>query len=468
MNKDFYFFGNLFLALSVGCVFLYGMIFLHLGFQIYSLPSFVNWFLTTNAISLISVIFLIRYFRYKEFKLTFYLSILGFFASCFLILVWHTRITFHREYEAYIVPALFAFYILNTLSSASLIFPPPGRRKWLKVYGICATLFGIIILSFLTFNHYTSDKQAKVSLQRLGEWISLISGLLPIFLILNFNEEKKQLNLVDTTQLGDKLSQNVTGFVAVITLLATFFFGISLFGQALSHGRVSSQTQLLAKKFEARSFTSFKGETLSYRFQKPLNYDPQVQYPLVVELHGGAGWGTDNIRQLDGIDHIVASDETRKKYPAFIFIPQIPPGTSWGGIPGLIPKDTLVFEAIAALEREYKIDTNRRYVLGHSLGGYGSWHFVSTRPAMFAAAIPFSGEGDPTLAPNTIGVAIWAFHGALDKNVPVSGSRDMIAAIKKAGGNPRYTEFPNTGHGIWEEAENTPGLMDWLFQQKKR
>ena len=468
MNKDFYFFGNLFLGLSVGCVLLHSILFLQVGFQIYSLPSFVNWFLTTDAISLISIVFLIRYFRYKGFKLTFYLSILGFVASCFLIFIWHTRLTFHREYEAYIAPALFAFYILNTLGSASLILPPPGKRKWLNVYGICGTLLGLLILSFLIFNHYSSDNELKTSLQRFGEWISLISGLLPIFLILNFNEENNQLNIVDKSRLGDKLSQNFAGFVAVITLLVTLFFGIELLGQTLSHGRISAQTQLLAKKFEARSFTSSKGETLNYRFQKPLNYDPQVAYPLVVDLHGGAGWGTDNIRQLDGVDHMVASDETRKKYPAFIFIPQIPAGTSWGGIAGLIPKDSLVFEAITALEREYKIDTNRRYVLGHSLGGYGSWYFVSTRPEMFAAAIPFSGEGDPKLASKTVGVPIWAFHGALDKNVPVSGSRDMIAAIKKAGGNPRYTEFPNTGHGIWEEAENTPGLMDWLFQQKKQ
>jgi hypothetical protein len=52
-------------------------------------------------------------------------------------------------------------------------------------------------------------------------------------------------------------------------------------------------------------------------------------------------------------------------------------------------------------------------------------------------------------------------------NVPVSGSRDMIAAMKKAGGEPKYTEFPYSAHNIWSEVTQTNGLWQWLFNQRR-
>jgi predicted peptidase len=101
------------------------------------------------------------------------------------------------------------------------------------------------------------------------------------------------------------------------------------------------------------------------------------------------------------------------------------------------------------------------------MGGYGTWHFIGTRPDLFAAAIPVCGKGDPALVRKMINVHIWAFHGRHDRNVPVSGSRDMIEAFKRTGGNPKYTEFPNKAHNIWEEVISTPGLLDWLFAQQQ-
>ncbi len=210
---------------------------------------------------------------------------------------------------------------------------------------------------------------------------------------------------------------------------------------------------------------------MSYRLLVPLDFDSTKKYPLVVCLHGGAGWGTDNMKQLHGSieAQILSSPENRKKYPAFLFVPQCPPGTGWGGrmIVGLKPLDSLVFEIIDSLENEFNIDTRRRYVMGHSLGGYGAWHFICTRPEMFAAGVPMAGEGDAALAENIVNVPVWAFHGRLDRNVPVSGSRNIIEASRKAGGNPKYTEYPYVGHGIWDEIKGTPELMDWVFAQKR-
>ncbi len=148
-------------------------------------------------------------------------------------------------------------------------------------------------------------------------------------------------------------------------------------------------------------------------------------------------------------------------------MPECPPGKSWGNLPDRPVEDSLVFETINALEKEFAIDEKRLYVTGHSLGGYGTWYFICARPDMFAAAIPTSGEGNPKLAKNIVDVAVWAFHGKKDRNVKVSGSRDMIQAMKAAGGHPRYTEFADERHNIWKKVEDTPGLLDWLFAQKR-
>jgi len=86
---------------------------------------------------------------------------------------------------------------------------------------------------------------------------------------------------------------------------------------------------------------------------------------------------------------------------------------------------------------------------------------------LFAAAIPVAGGGNPARAPKALDVAVWAFHGKNDKNVPVEGSRNMIRALERAGGHPKYTEFPDKGHNIWYDVSTTPGLLDWLFAQKR-
>jgi predicted peptidase len=158
-----------------------------------------------------------------------------------------------------------------------------------------------------------------------------------------------------------------------------------------------------------------------------------------------------------------ANYNNRIDFPAFLFVPQCPSGLSFA-TPSV---DLLVCQAMQALEKEFSIDTKRRYVIGLSGGGFGAWHLIGRHKGMFAAAIPVCGGGDPRLAQSMADVAIWAFHGEDDQLAPVRGSRDMIAAIKEAGGNPRYTEYPGAGHDIGRKVEETPALLDWLFAKKR-
>jgi len=229
------------------------------------------------------------------------------------------------------------------------------------------------------------------------------------------------------------------------------------------------RAQSLAKLFEGRTFENKNGEQLLYRLLKPLDYDPKKKYPLVVSLHHGGVHGNDNIAQLSSEPAPLLSNPiNRVKYPAFLFVPQCPKGSQFGSFPNIPSVDTKIFEAISDLEKEFNIDTTRRYVAGISGGGFGSWHFICARPNMFAAAIPICGGGDPKLAKQIIDVPVWVFHGEKDTNVHVGFARDMIEAIKKEGGNPKYTEFAGAAHYIWDRVESTPGLIDWLFAQKRK
>ncbi|MBU2904118.1 prolyl oligopeptidase family serine peptidase [Arenibacter algicola] len=266
--------------------------------------------------------------------------------------------------------------------------------------------------------------------------------------------------------------------VLKIVIIATGIFSLGL-------TRSVSQTKetKMAELFNGRTHVNMQKDTLQYRLLMPLDYDPNKQYPLVVCLSGGAGRGTDNIQQIAGSKaaQVLSTLENRKKYPAFIFVPQCPPGADWGRSLGKMEREgliargrynqpnveSLVFETIAALEEEFNIHTTRRYITGQSMGGFGTWHYILTHPQMFTAAIPICGGANPDLAKKITDLPLWVFHGDNDKTVPVDFSRRMVAAIKKAGGNPKYTEFPGVGHGSWHEAFDTPELLDWFFAQVK-
>ena len=117
---------------------------------------------------------------------------------------------------------------------------------------------------------------------------------------------------------------------------------------------------------------------------------------------------------------------------------------------------------------KYPIDPTRIYVTGLSMGGMGTWSLAMAMPDKWAAIAPICGRGDTKTADKIKDLPTWAFHGDADPAVNVSGSRDMIAAIKKAGGQPKYTEYPGVGHNSWDQAYATDELYTWLLEQKKK
>jgi predicted peptidase len=223
--------------------------------------------------------------------------------------------------------------------------------------------------------------------------------------------------------------------------------------------------------FVARIYKNSRREKMPYRLFIPASYDKSKKYPLIIWLHGAGGAGDDNLLQISG-DQIPGTrlwtkPENQMRHPAFVLVPQSTGG--WASTSGtqLSDEERLVVEILNGLKSEFSIDSKRIYVAGQSNGGFGTWDMISKRPELFAAAIPLCGGGNPILASNLIFMPIWAFHGDQDNVIPVAETRNMIAAIKKLGGVPRYTEYKGVDHDVWTPAFKEPGLVDWLFAQHK-
>lgn len=233
----------------------------------------------------------------------------------------------------------------------------------------------------------------------------------------------------------------------------------------------SDVKKLLAKRTFERD-----GGHLNYRLLEPADAG-ETRFPLVIFLHGIGERGSDNAKQLcNGVEHF-ATAAARAKHPCFLVVPQCPPEATWSPIKGTRENPAfeeaptapaaLLLGLIEELVAGGRVDPDRLYVTGLSMGGYGTWDLVTRRPDLFAAAVPVCGGGDPARAAALVGLPIRCYHGAADFIVPVERSRAMIAAIEKAGGKPEYTEYEGVGHDSWTKAYGEPALLDWLFAQKR-
>ncbi|MDB5294652.1 MAG: alpha/beta hydrolase [Phycisphaerales bacterium] len=241
----------------------------------------------------------------------------------------------------------------------------------------------------------------------------------------------------------------------------------------------------LLTRYAARTLASaaVPGGSLNYRLLVPDGYDPMAAaaYPLLLQLHGAGERGTDNARQLIWGGAQLAT-KLQAAGPCFVVAPQCPPGKQWVNTPwakgsystAAVPISDELKMAIEAVEKaavEFKIDRSRIYVMGLSMGGYGTWDAIARRPDLFAAAVPICGGGDPAAAARLKAIPIRVFHGGADPVVPPAASRDMAAALKAAGATDAtltYTEFPGVAHNAWTPAWETPGLFEWLLAQKRR
>jgi predicted peptidase len=228
--------------------------------------------------------------------------------------------------------------------------------------------------------------------------------------------------------------------------------------------------------YAAKIFTH-EDQTLPYRFLEPESIEKGRKYPLVLFLHGAGERGNDNRKQLVHALPEFVKPQNRKRFPCFVIAPQCPTERRWVEVDWTLQRHDMPEEMSVPLSRtwellqqttdQYPIDTNRIYITGLSMGGYGTWDLIQRKPDYFAAALPVCGGADEKYAERLVELPIWAFHGDKDTVVPLVRSTRMVEAIEKAGGKPKLTIYPGVGHNSWTATYANTDVLEWLFSQKK-
>jgi len=200
--------------------------------------------------------------------------------------------------------------------------------------------------------------------------------------------------------------------------------------------------------------------------QLPLNYlvyipesynDSSARWPLLLFLHGAGERGNDIEKvKMHGPPKLI---EAGLSFPFIIVSPQCPPDEWWD----VQILNSLLDDCIA----RYRVDTNRVYVSGLSMGGFGTWNYAATFPDRCAAIAPICGGGNPENASKLKHIPAWVFHGALDDIVPVSKSQEMVDALSHLDASVRFTVYPDTHHDSWTETYANPELYEWLLSQHR-
>jgi len=254
-------------------------------------------------------------------------------------------------------------------------------------------------------------------------------------------------------------------------------------GDPLSAKRIAlieafkKKSEGLEQKFEARTH---KGDwEMPYRLFRPAT---TRKAPLVLYLHGSGGLGDDNLKQL-GRGNIFGTrvwllPENQRRFPCYVIAPQTDRGwirydlsEQTEGLPEMLPGlgdgARMALEIVDALRLEFPVDERGIFVTGQSMGGAGVWNVITNRPDLFAAAVICCGSDSSDDPARSIATPLWNFHGAADHTVPVSLSRNRIAARRKAGGRPLYTEYAGVEHNVWEWAFTEPAIVEWMFSQRR-
>ena len=253
-------------------------------------------------------------------------------------------------------------------------------------------------------------------------------------------------------------------------------FAITLAGTLLLSGVAFAQG---VDDFEARTF---QGTTLTlpYRLFKVQSPEPGKSYPLILFLHGSGERGDDNTAQLtaNAGATVWATPEHQAANPAYVIAPQCPLNQQWVDTDwalgsystATVPVSdelTTALEIADAVAEEFPVDPQRLYITGLSMGGYGTWDAIIRNPMRFAAAIPICGAGDPSQAVAIAELPIWTAHGDADSVVPVSGTRDMVAALTDLGSTIQYSEYPGVNHDSWSQTYANEAIISWLFEQQR-
>ncbi len=204
-----------------------------------------------------------------------------------------------------------------------------------------------------------------------------------------------------------------------------------------------------------------KKVSLKYLLYLPKGYGEKKdqKWPLMLFLHGAGERGDDlSLVKKHGPPKLI---DQGKEFPFIVVSPQCPINSWW---PEQVDALTALLDEV---QSKYAVDADRVYLTGLSMGGFGTWTLASRYPERFAAIAPICGGGDRYLVSRLKNVPAWVFHGEKDTTVPLQASKDMVDALKRAGGNVQFTTYPEAGHDSWTETYNNPKLYEWFLSHHR-
>lgn len=204
-----------------------------------------------------------------------------------------------------------------------------------------------------------------------------------------------------------------------------------------------------------------RGETYRYVVFVPDGYTPRRAWPAILYMHGAGERGVDGrVHSLHGLGKAIRKNLER--FPCIVVMPQSRPEMKWEG-----PMVDLALATLDAAIDEYRIDKERIVLTGLSLGGYGTWRIGAMHPERFSCLVPVCGGGDMTWAAKLAERPIWCWHGDADTAVPVDRSREMVEAVRAAGGIVTYTELSGVTHNSWDPCYGDEKVIGWMLEQKR-
>lgn len=182
------------------------------------------------------------------------------------------------------------------------------------------------------------------------------------------------------------------------------------------------------------------------------------EWPLLLFLHGAGERGDDiELVKFHGPPKLI---DQGQPFPFVVVSPQCPEDRHWEPIE--------LMALLDEIEANYRIDADRVYVTGLSMGGFGTWELAAYAPDRFAAIIPICGGGEKFWMKHITHVPTWIIHGGQDSGVVPERSLDLYDELRKKGGNVRLTIAPQTGHLVWTSYYSNPELYGWLLQQRRQ
>ena len=229
-----------------------------------------------------------------------------------------------------------------------------------------------------------------------------------------------------------------------------------------SWASAAGHTEVLAKgQQEVREFREdiTRSYSIRYLLYLPPGYPgAQKQWPLLLFLHGAGERGDDlELVKRNGPPKMI---EEGTDFPFIMVSPQVATGQIWD-------RDTL-FHLLQKLKKQLRVDSERIYLTGLSMGGFGAWDLALTYPGEFAALIPICGGANPIRACFLKEMAIWVFHGEDDGVVPAYRSTELATRLERCSHSAfRCTIYPNTRHNSWTRTYHNPAVWKWLLQQRR-